>query len=335
MKSLDALKEQCQKLGNQTVIITDETVGRLYGEQVQAGLNATHVITFPAGEAYKTRETKSYLEDELLARDIGRDTCLVALGGGVVTDMVGFLAATFCRGVPVVYIPTTLLCMVDAAWGGKTGVNTQHGKNMIGTFTDPRAVHVDPYFLNTLPQEETNNGLVELIKHSLIADPEMFYQLLNSSTDDIKPFLARGVHIKQRIIEEDKLENGKRKLLNLGHTIGHAIESASNYTIRHGEAVAIGIVAECAIAKRMGLLHQDDCADIIECFRRKNIPLSLDNYPLDIDKVWAYLRHDKKNKNQQVYCVLLEDIGKPYIKDYQYAHAIPEHLLTEVCEPLC
>ncbi|MDA9271809.1 3-dehydroquinate synthase, partial [bacterium] len=245
------LADCCTQINKRLVIITDTNLVNSLGIQLQQqlqqqGLQAL-LLACPAGEIHKTRETKQQLEDELLARQYGRDTCLIALGGGVVTDLVGFLAATYCRGLPVIYVPTTLLAMVDASIGGKTGVNTPHGKNLIGTFTQPQAVFMDINTLNTLPENEWHNGMAEMIKHSLIADATIF-KLLQQNVEKIIQrdaiFLIDMIHasclIKKNIVEQDEQEQGLRQLLNFGHTIGHAIETIEHYRLSHGEAVAIG-----------------------------------------------------------------------------------------------
>lgn len=327
----DTLVNFCQNIAKQLVIISDESVASLYGHTLKVLLEKSgypvHLFTFPPGEHFKTRETKAKLEDDMLAQHCMRDTCIIALGGGIVTDVAGFVAATYCRGIPVIYIPTTLLAMVDASIGGKTGVNTPKGKNLIGTFTQPSRVYIDVNFLDTLPEVEFNNGMVELIKHALIADKNLFKQIVETKiTLNDKNYLQEMIYkscdIKRIIVEQDPEEKNRRQLLNFGHTLGHAIEAASDYQIRHGEAVAIGMIMELQLAVQLNLFNAAMIPEIAQVLRSYSLAVEL---PATLK--WAdltpYFKMDKKNVNQQVYCVLLEDIGKPHVVAGQYAHQIP------------
>lgn len=328
----------CKKIANKIVIITDDTVNALYGNTLKellfkAGFSVT-LLSFPQGEVYKTRATKSMLEDEMLAQGCKRDTCVIALGGGIVTDIAGFVSATYCRGIPVIYIPTTLLAMVDASIGGKTGVNTPQGKNMIGTFTQPIRVYIDVDFLETLDSTEFSNGVVELIKHAVIYDKKLFEELLENplsiyNKTILQEMIYRSCEIKGMIVEKDPEEKNMRQLLNFGHTVGHALESASNYQIKHGEAVALGMIIESAFSVELNLLNAISADKITRILRLHGLPLQ---FPENMSntELLQYFKMDKKNINQEVYCVLLEDIGKPYVLGKQYAHQIPPEYLEDI-----
>ncbi|MFA6037165.1 MAG: 3-dehydroquinate synthase [Legionellales bacterium] len=331
-----ALPDYCKKLASKIVIITDDNVNALYGEKIKNLLAQTglpvFLLSFPAGENHKTRETKALIEDQMLAQQCMRDTCIIALGGGIVTDVAGFVAATYCRGIPVIYIPTTLLAMVDASIGGKTGINTPHGKNLIGTFTQPIRVYIDVDFLLTLPKEEFNNGVVELIKHAIIADKKLFEELAANplsihNKQYLQDMIYRSCDIKRKIVEQDPEEKNMRKLLNFGHTVGHALEAASNYQIRHGEAVAIGMIIESAISAQLGLLAPQLSDKIAQILCTYNVPLRIPE-SINLEELMTYFKLDKKNLNNEIYCVLLEDIGKPYVLDKAYAHPIDKDLLS-------
>ena len=220
-------------------------------------------LTLPAGEANKTRASKERIEDELIARRFGRDSVLIGFGGGVTTDLAGFVAATYLRGVPFVGVPTTLLAAVDASVGGKTGVNTPAGKNLIGAFRQPAAVLVDTGLFKTLPEAELRNGLAESVKMAATSDPEHFAELeeagsalLRADPDALARLVRRSVSVKAQIVREDEKEAGPREILNFGHTVGHAIEHATGYRMRHGFAVAVGMAAESRMAERAGRLAE-------------------------------------------------------------------------------
>lgn len=297
-----------------SIIITDHTVEKLYGKKWQTHFKAD-LISFPAGEKYKTRKTKEILEDALLKEGYKKDTVLIALGGGVVTDMVGYLASTFCRGVDLILIPTTLVAMVDAAIGGKNGVNTSYGKNMIGTIYHPKQVIIDTSFLKTLPQKEIYNGQVEIMKLGLLFDPYLLTHL------DI----LRAIELKRRVVALDETDQGKRRLLNLGHTIGHALEHLSSYTLLHGEAVALGIRIECDYAFRLGVLEEESWRVIQELFPKKKIPYT---HKQLIETLFL----DKKSKQGRPRFVLLKKIGQALSCEDEYCHFISDEILSEVLD---
>jgi 3-dehydroquinate synthase len=305
-------------------LITDEQVEKIYGQSLCTHLYSLgldiQLFSFPAGESSKTRATKEKLEDALLSEDFGRDTRIIALGGGVVTDLAGFLASTFCRGVELILIPTTLLAMVDAAIGGKTGVNTDLGKNMVGSFYAPQKLFVYPEFLKTLPEQEWFNGGVEMLKAGLIADAEFFYDF---SKIPIALAIERAIEIKRRIIAQDPHEKGLRRVLNLGHTIGHALETLSDYQISHGQAVAAGIILEAEISYRMGILKKEALAQIKERFPPVTVSF-------DFQAIFDIIRRDKKSAESCPRFVLLQDIGVPHSFEGSYCTEVPYKILKEV-----
>lgn len=331
------LANYCYSRTEKIVIITDDQVKKHIGttltNQLQAANISVALFSFPAGEIYKTRETKQQLEDQLFQHQYGRDTCIIALGGGVVLDLAGFLAATYCRGIPVIYIPTTLLAMVDACIGGKTSVNTVYGKNLIGSFTQPELVIMDIDTLASLSKSEFTNGIVELAKHALIANSNLFATLqahtsesLRNSPDILVNLVRESAKIKLKIVEQDVTEKHIRKLLNFGHTIGHAVELLEDFSISHGQAVAIGMVVEAYISVKKGILSPSALNDIISFFYQYDISLQTKAF----NNSQAFLNAlilDKKTINHSPHFVLLGDIGKPYTPDQIYTHTIDIDLL--------
>lgn len=318
---LERLGETVARAGanNRVAIITDENVARHYGARVAklVSVKAKDVLTMPAGEQHKTRETWARLTDELLSRGFGRDTTIVALGGGVVGDLAGFVAATYMRGVPVVQVPTTLLAMVDASIGGKTGVDTPGGKNLVGAFHQPSAVIVDTSFLATLPMEHLRAGFAEIIKHGVVADAAYFDSARDfaarwpDSSDaltDIHPLIAGSISIKTRIVAHDEHESGLRKVLNFGHTIGHAIEAASSFEMLHGQAVAMGLVAEARLAERIGIAASGTAGRIEWVCRAAGLATALPSIP--IDTLIRFTRSDKKARAGRVEYALPKRIGE-------------------------
>ncbi len=326
-------------LAHRFIIITDDHVNQSAGQQLfsrleKAGLNID-LLVFPSGEQHKTRVTKEMLENQMLEARCGRDTCVIALGGGVATDLGGFVAATYNRGIPLVMIPTSLLAMVDASIGGKNGVDVPSGKNLIGTFYQPRYVLIDPNALKTLPERELRNGVVEMIKHALIAD-RAYFDFFESQ---VQEFLAlepttmeRAIYescvIKKTIVEEDEKETGKRRLLNCGHTLAHAIELLSDFNISHGEAVAIGIVIEGYISHQQGHLSQKELNSILKVFQSYGVPLKkLEG--ITPSQIMDATVLDKKSLKGKPRYVLLEGIGNPLSFEGSYCAPVEEALLIQ------
>lgn len=321
------LAHYLKPLGTKFALITDDKVADLYGNAFCKMLSSNgleiYVFPFPSGEQNKSRLIKEKLEDAMFDKGLSRDTCLIAMGGGVASDIGSYVAATYCRGLPLVIIPTTLLCMVDASIGGKTGINVPQGKNMLGCIYQPKKILIDPDTLQTLPVTELRNGFVEMIKHGLIGDATYFEQLeehpqkcLTLDTELIQMAILESCRIKKDIVQEDEKEKGKRRLLNFGHTIGHALESVMEYTIPHGEAVAIGILVESHIALQLGHLTQLTFSRIQRILKQYSIPLKLPHFPLS--KLEEAMSLDKKSQNGKPRFVIIEDIGKPMSFDSEY-----------------
>jgi 3-dehydroquinate synthase len=309
-------------------LITDSQIAPLFGHALEGFLTLhgidIHLFTFPAGEQSKTRETKQALEDQLISHQFGRDTAIIALGGGVVTDLTGFLASTYCRGVPLILIPTTLLGMVDAGIGGKTAVNTPQSKNFIGTIYYPHLIFSDVSLISSLPLAEIRNGTAEMIKHGLIASAPLFHELENSvdlwtarDSDFFFSQVYKNTLIKKEVIEKDPDETGYRRILNLGHTIGHAIETVENYQIAHGEAIAIGMIVESLISHEMGFLTAKDFESIYQIFRSYSFHLKLSK-EISEERIEEFLTLDKKAAQKRARFVLLKKIGEvlPFEENY-------------------
>ncbi len=338
-----------QSYAKRFVVISDTTVSTLYREKL---LNLWSEysplwLNFEAGEASKTRETKALLEDQLQEAGVNRDACMIAVGGGVVCDLAGFLAATYNRGVPVIYIPTTLLAMVDASVGGKTGVNTSLSKNSIGVFSQPKAIYMDIDFLNTLPDNELQNGLAEILKHSLIRDVKQFERLLKfrkahseeswllSDKMWLLETIAESIRIKKEVVVCDEKETGGlRQILNFGHTIGHAIEQLSGYTVAHGEAVAIGIYLESYLSYCRGYLSWENFSKIEKALKFLKFQLNTP-YLSDLNAISNALSVDKKSTAKEWRMVFLKSIGTVcdnYVRAFDKADL--EKLLTWYRESL-
>lgn len=317
------LPEILEKSTLKAAVITDMNVASLYGSKIEH--LDLKIFSFPPGESSKTRDTKAMLEDDLLSHNFGKDTLIIGLGGAVVTDLAGFLAATYCRGVSLIQIPTTLLAMVDASLGGKAAVNTPYGKNMIGIFYPPRDVLIDGKFLSTLPAKQLNNGIVEMIKVALIASPALFEAMENNvakwKSNDLNFIMERiyeSVLLKQDIVAKDPEEDkGIRRILNLGHTFGNVLETLEEYQIEHGEAIAIGILASCFISEKMGFLSHEAFVQIQKIFKLYGISPQIPSKHT-IDEWMSALARDKKAKRGSPRMVLLDAIGSacPFEKEY-------------------
>jgi 3-dehydroquinate synthase len=272
-------------------------------------------LTFPSGEGSKTREQWARLTDLLLERGVGRDGAIVALGGGVAGDLVGFVAATYLRGLPYVQAPTSLLAMLDASVGGKTAVDTPHGKNLVGAFHPPVAVAADPRSLRTLPDREYRGGLAEAVKHGLIADRDYFEwmereaeTLLRREEAALTRLVRRSVEIKAEVVSEDEREVGRRAILNAGHTVAHALEQATRYALPHGEAVALGLVAECALAEALGVAATGLGKRVGSLLERFGLPVRL-REPVDSARLIGAMGRDKKNRGARIRFALPSALG--------------------------
>jgi 3-dehydroquinate synthase len=321
-------------------IISDDTVAPLYAARVAAscGPDPVALHTIPAGESSKTRKSWSRLTDELLDAGFGRDSAIIALGGGVVGDLAGFVAATYMRGIPFVQMPTSLLAMIDAAIGGKTGVDTRAGKNLVGAFHHPALVIVDPRALSTLPLPQFRNGLAEAVKHGVIASRAEFEwiasnlaALLRQGGPDpalAERFVRKNIEIKSAVVARDERESGVRKTLNFGHTIGHAIESLSGYAMLHGECIAVGMVVEARIAVRAGLADAALAGTIERLLRDAGLPVAVPE-SMSGSAVLAATRSDKKARAGAVEYALPARLGEMAGVDSGYATPVSDTAVLE------
>ncbi|OLC08378.1 MAG: 3-dehydroquinate synthase [Gemmatimonadetes bacterium 13_1_40CM_70_11] len=300
-------------------VISDSHAGPLYGEQVVHGMTAARcraeLLTFPAGEWNKTRETWAALSDRMLVHQFGRDAAVVALGGGVVGDVAGFVAATYLRGIPYAQVPTTLLAMIDSAIGGKTGVDVPAGKNLLGAFHQPRLVVSDLEVLGTLPPVQLAAGMAEALKHAVIADAEYFALLEREwaaarerDPRILERVVTRSVEIKAEVVAADEREAGRRAVLNFGHTVGHAIETVVKFAVAHGEAVAIGMAAEARLAERLSLAEPGTAERIRRALEAYGLPLEAPAEATPDDLV-AAMQHDKKVRDGAIRFALPARIG--------------------------
>jgi len=314
-------------------VVTDQTIARLYEPTVTKSLKAsgfeTYTIAVPAGERAKTLRWVSAILDELARARFERGSVLLALGGGVIGDLAGFAAAVFVRGIPFIQVPTTLVSQVDSSVGGKTGVNHPVGKNLIGAFHQPRLVLIDPETLNTLPRREWVAGLAEVIKYGMIADAELFAYLerhmdtlLRMEEGPVTHIITRSCQIKASVVAEDERESDRRRILNYGHTIGHALESLGKYrSLIHGEAVAIGMVQEADLSCHVGFCSKEVVTRQGELVRQAGLPDALP--PVTFSELWGAMQYDKKVAQGRPYCVMPERIGRVVVaplKRSQFKH---------------
>ena len=322
-------------------VITDSHIGKLYGEQVVARLHdgslTAELLEFPAGEWNKTRETWASLSDRMLARQLGRDCAVIALGGGVVGDVAGFVAATYLRGVPYVQVPTSLLAMIDSAIGGKTGVDVPAGKNLLGAFHQPRLVIADLDVLTTLPAVQVAAGVAEAVKHGVIADAEYFGFLerecravLAKDAAALERVVSRSVEIKAAVVAADEREAGRRATLNFGHTVGHAIEATAQFVVLHGEAIAIGMACEARLAEALEIAERGTADRIRSVLERYGLPLELPE-PAAVDELIAAMQLDKKARAGTVRFALPRAIGAMHHDGKTgWTAAAPEAVVREV-----
>ena len=310
------------KLGSRCAIITDTNVGRkfakpVYESLVKAGFEPA-LITLPAGETAKSLRSVQSCYDQLAEHRLERNSFIMALGGGVIGDLAGFVAATYLRGIPFLQVPTTLLAQVDSSVGGKTGVNLRAGKNLVGAFYQPQLVLCDLDALKTLPKREYISGLAEVIKYGVIYDAILFAQLernlpklLQRDAATLAAVVARCCEIKAEVVGQDETESGLRAILNFGHTIGHAIENSSGYgKFLHGEAISIGQVAAAKLSQKILGLPANDVERITNLFQRAGLPVKIKLNPVQRKKLFAAMKLDKKVSGGEIKFVLAEKIGK-------------------------
>lgn len=315
------------------IIITDETVKTLYAEKLASKLDCD-AYSVPVGEGSKSFETYQNLAEQILESGIDRKTTLIAVGGGVVGDLTGFLAASLLRGLPFIQIPTTLLSQTDSSVGGKTGINTSVGKNLIGAFHQPELVLIDPDTLSTLPREELLAGYAEVVKYALIRD-RVFFDWLEENAEDLlrgekslqSEAIAKSCQHKADIVSADEKEAGVRAFLNLGHTFGHAIEAASHYKVLHGLAVAVGTCLAYELSVKLGHSKAEDLETVLIHFQKVGLPTQIHDLGLavNIEEFVSSMRKDKKAENGKLTFILPKGIGEAYI-----AKDIPESMVREV-----
>lgn len=316
--------------GRRIVIISDSTVAALYPTVLPKALH----LSFPAGEASKTRDTWAALTDRLLAAGIDRHTVIIGFGGGVTTDMAGFVAATYLRGVPWIAVPTSTLAMCDAAIGGKTGVDTAHGKNLVGAFHPPRAVVIDPTLLESLPEDHFLGGLAEAVKHAAIMDLEHWSWLATHvdairarHLDTLHELLTRSSALKATVVSGDERESGRRAILNAGHTVAHALEHVTSYAIAHGAAVSIGLVAEARIGEALGVTQAGATNHLIELLTRFALPTAIPS-SISPDALIAAMAQDKKREGDDIRMALLSTIGQVLgSEEHGWTTAVPREVV--------
>lgn len=322
-------------------LVTDSNVKELYGEKIyekikEAGYNAD-LFVFEAGEKSKTRKTKEEIEDAMLEKGYRRDCCIIAIGGGVVTDLSGFVAGTFGRGVPFINYATTLLSAADASVGGKTAVDTPLATNLIGLFNQPKKVYLDIKAWSTLPKREICSGLAETIKHACISDKDFFEyieknieEILALKTEVCEHIAEENCKIKYKVVMKDERESGLREILNLGHTVGRAIETVSEYKLLHGEALSIGLVAEVKLAYKLGYVTAEERDRVINLLEKANLPIAIPEY-IDREKLVKKLYTDKKVRDGKLRFVLQKGIGNVVeFENGQFATPISEEVAREI-----
>ncbi len=315
---------QASGLSNKAVIVTNPTVRKLYSARVQASLSASGIkeltLEVPDGEQYKSLESAGKLYQQLAESGAERSTMILALGGGVIGDLAGFVAATYMRGIPLVQLPTTLLAQCDSSIGGKTAVNHGNLKNEIGAFYQPKMTITDISVLQTLPQAELTGGLAEVIKYAVIWD-EPFFTYLETHLEEIEALngdvletiVARSAHVKAEIVSCDEKDMGLRNILNFGHTVGHAVESVSNFQVTHGQAVSIGMVAAAKIAVALDIMPAIHSTRLIKILEKIGLNTTLP--PAEVKDIMQKMRFDKKVTHGKIRLVLPRSIGQVFITD--------------------
>jgi len=332
------LQNARQPSSRRIAVVSNTTVAPLYAARILESLNSTgysaFLCTIPDGEQFKTLNTMNSLYDQFLSQQLDRSGIVLALGGGVTGDIAGFAAATFMRGVRFVQAPTTLLAMVDSSVGGKTGVDLPQGKNLVGAFKQPVLVVIDPDILQTLDPAEIRSGLAETIKHGVIGDAD-FFRSLEDSTEDMHIWwneaagerIARAVEVKIAIVQEDPFEGGQRAVLNLGHTTAHALEKLSNFTLRHGEAVSIGLCAAARIGVELGITSKILLERIESTLTKWSLPTRCPAF--EAAAIWDAMAHDKKRRGRTLRWILIHDIGDVHIHE-DVPTDLVQHILVEM-----
>ncbi len=314
---LDIIPEQIKELtsAKTVLIITDDNVDKFYSKKVSDILESEDFrvlkFVFPHGEDNKSIETFSKILEFMAENNVTRSDCILALGGGITGDISGFVAASYLRGIDFLQVPTTFLAAIDSSVGGKTGVNLKSGKNLAGAFYQPRGVICDTKTFDTLPEENFKEGIAEAIKYGVICDKSLFSELLENKDWDIEKTIERCVSIKAEIVAEDEFDLGKRQLLNLGHTIGHAIEKVSKYKISHGIAVGIGMAMISKISDNLGWSEEATHKDILKCLKKNKLPT---NFDMETRDILSTMLKDKKRNGDTINLVIPKKIGHCELK---------------------
>lgn len=324
---------------SQIAIITDHQVKKFYGGFLQKSLKKLSIpislFSFPAGEKYKNHHTWQKIIDRMEKANCDRDTFIISVGGGVVGDLAGFVAATYMRGIAYAQIPTTMLAMVDSSIGGKTGINTAHGKNRIGNIYQPQCIVTDIMWLETLSEKHLINGLIEAIKMFATHDENSFQyislnltKILNGDKDRLKEIVTRAANIKKAIVLRDEKERGERLVLNFGHTIGHALETLSEYRLLHGYAVALGMLVEAKISNMLGILNQEQLNLLTHLLGRLGF-YGDGLKKFNLSALIKLTKKDKKARFQAVNYILLKKIGHVYQLKDSYAHPVTDKIVRQ------
>ncbi len=325
-RNFDRLSEEIEKLGfrgHKLCVVTDSNVAPLYLEAVKAelskGFDTVSEFIIPAGEENKTLANIQRLYEHLILNHFDRRDCLIALGGGVIGDMTGFAAATYLRGIDFVQVPTTLLSQVDSSIGGKTGVDFDSYKNMVGAFHMPRLVYMNLSVLNTLTPEQFSCGMGEILKHGLIKNKDYFTwcmenaeKILAKDFDTLLYMIVESCKIKRDVVEKDPTEKGDRALLNFGHTLGHAVEKLMNFKLLHGQCVAVGCVAALKLSVMRGELTEEELGYVEECFKSFGLPVTVEK--LTAEEILKISKSDKKMEAGKIKFVLLQALGNAYVE---------------------
>jgi 3-dehydroquinate synthase len=325
---------------NKVVIITDDVIKSIFAIKIAKLIKKldAFLITVSNGEKSKSRKIKEQIEDALLKKKLGRDTVIIAFGGGVIGDLAGFVASTYNRGVPIVQVPTTFLSMVDSSIGGKTSVNTKHGKNLIGAFYQPSSVFIDLDFLLKLPKQEFINGLCETLKISITSDRKFFNYILKNHREIIskKPdvlmhLIKKSILLKLNAIKNDETESNLRQVVNFGHTYGHALETISNFKIKHGFCVIYGMIVESKISELLGFLPESERKQILFLFAMFGLPVRIDKNT-GYNGIFEIMKIDKKSKGQRPRFVILKKIGKVRSEENNYSFEVKESMIKKAIE---
>ena len=318
---LDSPVEISSLFSRQTVVVTDENLDKLYREKLESKINPLAWLVVPASEESKSLDTYQWLLSELVNLGVKRDAVLIGIGGGVIGDLTGFVAATYMRGMQLMHIPTSLLAMVDSSIGGKTGINLNQGKNLVGSIYQPYAVIADLNFLKTLPEREYLSGLSEVLKYGFLYDSkllevleEKFTQINARDLGVLSTIVNRCIEIKAEIVESDEQDHGKRMLLNFGHTFGHAIETLQEYKgFKHGEAVAIGMCMAADLSARIGRLSKEDAKRVKRVIANFGLPTKWSDFK--VDEFIQVMQGDKKNTSAKQRFILLKSLGDAYVDE--------------------